>query len=420
MYTAKFFCFAKVFSINHNLGESMFKRLIKIIIALAILSKSTSAENFFTSCRFHFGTDVSKVIDLNNYKVLNAELLKDVDYFTGPWAGSDENFNIGSFFTACKTNDKTPVVVAYIIAFATKRDLKIEDCNVTPNGPNLCTKGANYIRNNRSKILTIYATYAKGIASTYGTDKPVIWCMEPDYSQYTNSSQEGSGLTNKELGTLMSDIITTVKTNCPKSLFSMDISPWKDTTWQNTWYTALNVAGNFTFIHTSGGGSKAASTYISDDWATNLPTWAWVQKRWGKPMIADAGYGINGSGTGHDSNWDNVTNLKSRISEGAIGISQYNPKSDWYTTLHSIRSQLPTPPKCPQITEVLQHSTLNHNAPGIFTEGESFDVIDLSGKTIFSSTMKNTLTMAKIRNHVGTGTFFVRSNTGAILKRIVF
>jgi hypothetical protein len=392
----------------------MFKRLNILLLLLCGFS-ITHASDFFSSCRFHFGTEISKVYNIDNNTTINAGTIAEVDYFTGPWAGSSETFNLVNYFKACKTLGKTPVVVAYIIAFAAKRDLKIDDCNVSQN--NLCKKGAGYIRNNRTKILNIYSAYAKGIASTYGTDKPVIWCMEPDYSQYTESMQEGGGISYADAGTLMSDIISTVKKDLPKSMFSMDISPWKDTTWQNTWYTALNVAENFSFINTSGGSSKAASSFISDDWAQNLPKWAWVLKRWNKPVIADAGYGVNGGGTGHDSNWDNVNNLNARITDGVIGVSQYNPKNDWAGTIQSIRSQLPAPPSCPSVAIINRQTSTSIHTIHTINNGDRFELIDFTGKVLFTSTLTSN-SLNYIQSHYGNGSFLFRSADGVVEQKI--
>ena len=378
---------------------------------MAVFITVVCAEDFFSMCRFHFGTDITKAQN-------NSEMMKEVDYLTGPWMGSAETFNIGSFFTTCKNNNKTPVTVAYIIAFAAKRDLKIEDCNVHPT-ENLCKKGADYIRQNRSKILNIYDNFAKGIAGTYGTSKPVIFCMEPDYSQYTESTQNGGGITYQQAGTLMNDIIGTIKKSLPKAMFSMDISPWKDTTWQVNWYNALNISSNFSFINTSGGQSKAATDFISDSWSPSLPKWAWVLKRWGKPVIADAGYGVNGSGTGHDNNWDNVNNLKARIADGVIGVSQYNAKNDWYTTIRSIRNQLPTPPKCPAVSSIQKERFPQYGNISIHS-GEMVQIINLSGKIIASLPEDTDFNSSHLGKITGKGMFLIRNSNGKIIKKLHF
>jgi hypothetical protein len=100
----------------------------------------------------------------------------------------------------------------------------------------------------------------------------------------------------------------------------------------------------FTFINTSGGSTQAGAARIR---SSNQMTWAGVSQVTGKPILADTGYGVNGSSAGHDSAWDNVNNLNARIADGVIGISQYNPNSNWGSTISSIRGQLNMPRFCP-------------------------------------------------------------------------
>jgi hypothetical protein len=47
-----------------------------------------------------------------------------------------------------------------------------------------------------------------------------------------------------------------------------------------------------------------------------------------------------------DPNWDNVTNINARMTDGVVGISQYNPASRG-STIASVRSQLNAPKVCP-------------------------------------------------------------------------
>lgn len=57
--------------------------------------------------------------------------------------------------------------------------------------------------------------------------------------------------------------------------------------------------------------------------------------------------GANGVSAGHDPNWDNPTYINARVRDGVIGISQYNPASNWGATISRIRGQLGTPSSCP-------------------------------------------------------------------------
>ncbi|MBN2037746.1 MAG: hypothetical protein JW768_13475 [Chitinispirillaceae bacterium] len=350
-----------------------------VFSAVIIASWPVGGEDLFSTCRFHFGTPDGNARN-------NADLMAQVDYLTA-WAGSQDNFNLGTFFQTCRNNQKTPVIVSYIIAFTARRDWGLQDCNVDPVN-NLCKRGADYIRQQRSRIMGQYSKYAQGAAQNFGATRPMVWCMEPDYTQYADAGQNGGGLTVTQCGQLMNEILDTIRKHCSKAVFSMDISPWKDTTWQKNWFRAMNMA-RFTFVNTSGGQARADQTYISDTWSTALPTWAWVFTTYGTPMIADAGYGVGGGSTGHDTRWDNVSNLNARISDGVLCVAQANPNSNWASTISSIRSQLSRPPKCPDGNTGIQGpvrperqrvvSSLAHcKGPGLV------ELLDMSGKVRYS------------------------------------
>ena len=89
----------------------MFKKLLIVTVPL-IFAFSTFAE--MTSCKFNFGTDWDFIH--NNQGTSAAQA---VDYVT-IWL-NDPEFNIywhGDMVKYCKSNNKTPVFYAYIIAKA--------------------------------------------------------------------------------------------------------------------------------------------------------------------------------------------------------------------------------------------------------------------------------------------------------------
>jgi hypothetical protein len=263
----------------------------------------SSADAALSPCKFNFGV---------GWNGKDKAYAQAADYVT-IWAGSDDNWNtywIGDMLKATRPGGvlagKTPVFYAYFIAFTARRDLSLQDCNV--GTPNLCQKGANYIRQQKARILAQYAKYATEAAKVMGSD-PVIWLMEPDYYQYAQpgSQQEGGPLTFAEAGAFMSEIIATIKKSMPNAIFSMDISPWvADPT---KWFAAFNM-NDFTYINTSGGGTDANNAKIR---AANNMTWKSVHDLTKKPIIADDGYGVAGSPTFHDDTWDDANNLKARI-----------------------------------------------------------------------------------------------------------
>jgi hypothetical protein len=383
------------------------------IFLISLLSASTCFADMFSTCRFHFGCSSDKV---------TTAILAQIDYIT-VWAGSEESYNLSSYFSTCISNGKTPVLIGYIVAFTARRDLSLQDCNVDTTN-NLCKKGADYIRQNRTRILSQYAKYAKGAHKSDSTQS-IVWCMEPDYVQYADSTtQNNKGLSFAECGSLMNEIIDTIKKNCPNSVFSMDISPWKDTTWQKKWFSCFKM-GNFIFINTSGGSSRADQIYISDNWSTALPTWSWVYKTYGTPLLADAGYGAGGSSTGYDSRWDSVPNLVSRINDGVLGVSQYTPNSAWATTINSERSQLPTPPKCPSPTSIESaYNTKSNLTLNYFSNG-LVEIIDISGRTLFAKkfSSREHFTLKDIKGSPALipGAYFIKlsGNNECVQKRII-
>jgi hypothetical protein len=286
-----------------------------------------------------------------------AHRLPQIDYFTPGWMGQKDTFDMSGVCTEANAGGalagKVPVIVAYVAAFYVKRHFGLCDCNVSTCGANndLCHYGAADITNNLNNIVNVYKSYAQGFASCYGTKKPIVFEMEPDFYQYTYTGVETAPWTFAQAGQIMSQFVAAIKTYLPNAAFSMDISPWVGTN-NNTggdgsdngknWYSYFDMS-QFTFINTSGGGTRAASATIRGD----KMTWAGVNAVTGKPILADTGYGVGGSPAGPDPAWDDAANINARIADGVIGVAQYNPASSWGSTLAAVRSQLTAPRACP-------------------------------------------------------------------------
>ena len=384
-------------------------KLSHLLVATSLIS--AQAADVFPQCRFHFGSDES-------YAKSNSALMQELDYITGPWTGQSTTFDLGDYYNLCKNNNKVPVNQCYVIAFAARRDKGLQDCNVG-SGSTLCSDGANYIRQNHDKIIGIYASYASGVNQIMGSSKHSVWLMEPDFTQYTLTSQAGGGLSASDAGKLMTDIVSAVKSNCPGAVFSMDISPWYDTTWQKNWFGAIGM-DKFDFINTSGGGSRADQAFISDTWSTALPTWKWLYQTYKKPLLADAGYGAGGAGTGYDARWDDLGNLTNRISDGVIGIAQLNPSSDWASTIRNNRDKLPKPPSCAS-TSVRGHSSCLSADGGVVLSGRTLMITrtgsvqltlrDVRGKTVFATNFDGP-TSIQLQPEIPEGMYLVEVSSG--------
>ena len=302
------------------------------------------AREVFASCRFHFGTIDSKA------KAAGAATIAQLDYFTPGWmlgATFDHQGVCNDTKPGAVLDGKVPVVVAYVAAGNVKRDHKLCDCNVAGCAAGtLCQSGAQFIAQDWTKILNAYRSYSQGFASCYGTTRPIIFEMEPDWYQYTGTAQT-QPWTAAQAGSRMTELVNALKTNLPNARFSMDVSPWvgpgngSDNGAQ--WFSNFDMS-LFSFVNTSGGGTNANTAKIR---SSNNMTWAGLHQVTGKPILADTGYGANGISAGPDPAWDVAANITARIADGVISIAQYNPSATWATTITSIRSQLSTPPFCP-------------------------------------------------------------------------
>ena len=298
----------------------------------------------FSTCRFHFGTIDSKA------KAGGATLIAQLDYFTPGWmlgATFDHKGVCDDTTPGAVLANKVPVIVAYVAAGNVKRDHQLCDCNVAGCAAGtLCTFGAQYITQDWTKIVNAYRSYSQGFAACYGTTRPIVFEMEPDWYQYTVSSQT-QPWTPAQAGQYMSQLVAALKTNLPNARFSIDVSPWvapnNGTDNGAQWFSNFDMT-LFSFVNTSGGGTNANTAKIRPN---NNMTWAGLHKVTGKPILADTGYGANGISAGPDPAWDVATNVAARIADGVVSIAQYNPSAGWSGTIASLRAQLPAPPNCP-------------------------------------------------------------------------
>ncbi len=304
----------------------------------------------FDPCRFHFGT-------IDTIAKQNPSMIPELDFFTPGWMGQKDTFDMSYVCDegnpGGELENQVPVIVAYVAAFYIKRHYGVCDCNVTSCGQDndLCHSGAERISDNLEAILDVYESYGRGFADCYGTERPLIFEMEPDFYQYTYTSDQSAPWTFERAGGIMSQFVGALKKHLPNAHFSLDVSPWVGTNDDSggngsdqgrNWYSYFDLE-LFSFVNTSGGSTSAGTAKIRD----NEMTWGGVVDVTGKPLLADTGYGANGSSAGHDPAWDSPSNINARIADGVVSISQYNPASNWGSTIASIRSQLSKPPSCP-------------------------------------------------------------------------
>eukprot|EP00308_Calcidiscus_leptoporus_P000992 CAMPEP_0119384182 /NCGR_PEP_ID=MMETSP1334-20130426/84074_1 /TAXON_ID=127549 /ORGANISM="Calcidiscus leptoporus, Strain RCC1130" /LENGTH=539 /DNA_ID=CAMNT_0007405159 /DNA_START=55 /DNA_END=1674 /DNA_ORIENTATION=+ len=228
---------------------------------------------------------------------------------------------------------------AYIVAFLAKTLAGLHDCDM--GEPSLCRHGANFIRTHIPTILATYDRFANETALRMGRTAPVLWLIEPDWHQYHEPSQEGGGLLVDEMVDLFKAITFQIFRHLPAAKISLDISPWVNQ--QEEWLRPFIRQCTVHFVHTSGGRTSADSERIraSDD--GNYVTWKQVHQLSGLGIIADTGYGVGGLSHGHDHQWDDTFNLRKRIADGVVAVTQSNPEAGWPRTIEKARGLLPLP-----------------------------------------------------------------------------
>lgn len=231
--------------------------------------------------------------------------------------------------TTLASTNAIPGFYAYFIGYA------LPDCNVEPNNPNnLCHAGAQYIRDNRSAIISRYANYAQK-AYQANPNKPVVWLLEGDFVQYTYAEQSNP-LSLAELGALAGDITCAIKGAAPNALVAVNHSPWVANNLANQFWDAMPLA-DFDFVWTTGTGTN--NGYINADTSSSTynaatATYAWVHGKTGMGILVDTSFGPSQQA----DSWSSATSaqLNARISEGVIAANVTQPPDNYQTRVNTL------------------------------------------------------------------------------------
>lgn len=268
------------------------------------------------------------------------EATPDVSYlnFVSAWVGQEPNGGLSSWsgdptvtnpgtggscavcemVAAVASTKIIPTFYTYVIGGQAKLRDGYGDCN-TSTGDTLCTKGAQWIRDNRAQVVNAYAQYAKMLATKFPT-KPMIWWLEGDYHQYAESTTQSNALTYPEAGQLAADITTAIKTNQPLARVGMNHAPWiSDAQAQQFWSNMPNQQLDLIWVQGSGDTDK-----FPNSWTDGTSNYAWLHQKTGLPIMAETSYGA-------PDRWTTATadNVNARIASGVIGVLVNFPKAAW-------------------------------------------------------------------------------------------
>ena len=310
----------------------MKKSLFTVAMFSVMFAFTANAD--WRDCRFNFGTDWDW---LNNNRT--GTVATNIDYVTGWIVTPSLNVHLTNMVTWASNNNKTPVFYTYVVA----KSSGLPDCDVS-SGNNLCTGGANYLINNVATISRNYANIARSIRTIYGdvASKPIIFLMEPDYYQYfSDNRQQPRRITAAEAGAFMKQMIDSIRTVLPNSArFGFDIAPWANNTYRDTFIPAFDMS-QFTFSYTSGGRTEGNAARIRPNDNNNNITWENAVTWTGKPLIADAGYGVGGGCDNSGGGWNTASNITARIADGVVALTQKCPANsnvNWANHLPGLKT----------------------------------------------------------------------------------
>jgi hypothetical protein len=260
--------------------------------------------------------------------------------FASRWVGYEPNIDTRcdgcTWLQTFRNSTAVPTYIAYFAAYRANIEAGLGDCNLDFDGNNLCTGGAQWIRQNRARLIDIYADYA---ARSYAVipDRPVVWIVEPDFSQYAEPSQSNR-LSMQELGQLASDIICAIKGNMPNAVIALNHSTWLAGGELTGFWNAMPI-DLIDLLHITSSANVPGGYFNTSD-ANNRDdgTFRFLSQLTGRGIIADTSFGVT---TMQDS-WStaSVATLNARIDDGVVGVLVYPTPGDYAQRINGLNPQL--------------------------------------------------------------------------------
>lgn len=260
--------------------------------------------------------------------------------FVSTWVGYEINGGLNGACDGCRqasalaSKNAMLVYYAYFIGFQANLMGGFGDCNVDNDGHNLCTDGAQWIRENWDVIVQIYGEYAK---RTYevSPEKPVIWWLEGDFVQYSYPTQSHP-LSMAELGQLARDITCAIKANEPNAVVAMNHSPWISNEQADAFWSAMPM-DVIDLVWVQGAGDT--ETFVNSG-STNAATanFAWLFQKAGTPIMAETSY----AAFNQPDRWSTTSaaNINARIAQGVIAVLVNHPNADYQAHIERLNGKL--------------------------------------------------------------------------------
>lgn len=326
----------QVFHKEKNMKRRILFQLFFLIISITIPLTAMAAgicggsgeiNSYPLGCKFSWGAPN----DGSNSSYLD---------FVSGWIGYESRGGLDGDCDGCRlaaemaSKDATLVFYTYFIGFQANLMGGFGDCNVDYDGHNLCTDGAQWIRDNRRLIIDMYSNYARR-TQAQSPNKTIIWWLEGDFVQYSYADQSNP-LSMSELGQLARDITCAIKSNQPNAVVAMNHSPWISNEQAEAFWSAMPM-DVMDLVWVQGAGDTGT---LVNSGAYNAATanYAWLNKKTGRPIMAETSYAFKGQ----SDRWTNTSanNINARISEGVIAVLVNHPASNYASMIKTLNPQI--------------------------------------------------------------------------------
>jgi hypothetical protein len=242
----------------------------------------------------------------------------------GPWLMENNQNVVYDFlgkFKQPQNQNKVPYIYMYIAAGSARQDWGLQDCNVgAREDQTLCHSGANYLRSNYKKVTEQYKQYATGIKEAFGSDRPILLHVEPDFYQYNYSSQYGGGISFDEAARAMNSWTDTIRQILPKASLVLDVSPWNSDL--AGWSSGMR---NFDYAGLVGKRFSPTGDGTVEN-GIDGKKYSEISKQTGKKVILNDSHGPGGWYLGYDYKWHEQYLIEERWKDGIVALIQ--PPSD--------------------------------------------------------------------------------------------
>jgi hypothetical protein len=328
---------------NYLIKKGKFLLSVAVIFATIFVSNNAvinaSAKNLSVLSKFTYG------VAINDNQIPSSTKLVE-----GPWVMGDLNEGNTKWlseFNKPENLDKTPLIYMYVVAGMARSDWGLQDCNVGASpDKTLCKNGANYLRQNSSKIEYKYYSIINQLKEIMGQNREIAIHIEPDFYQYSEEAQYDGGITADQGAREMNKWTSSLKSNLPNASLILDVAPWnKDLREWSSKFQNFDYAGLVGKRYSPNGNGN-----------TDGKTFKQIVEETGKKLIINDSHGPGGWWLEFNYDWAIKEQVRDRTNDGVLAVILPPNNLYFLDQLQKLNNQY-TPPPLFTFPQLIQSSS---------------------------------------------------------------